>query len=170
MAAARPGVFVHFSVHFSHVMSTTAPAAIPGRRPFSACAASAHIALGTLHANTAPIQLTSAEQSASHPGCDAHGHARCRRPDTRSAGPVWSNRRTLPAGRTGWQPVHQADAPAGAPAEAANIQRFARDTSDPAKRRGTMNTTESLCDLEPERSEVRPECDYSNLVRQNSAQ
>ena len=45
------------------------------------------------------------------------------------------------------------------------MQRFARDTSDPAKRRGTMNTTESLCDLEPERSEVRPECDYSNLVR-----
>ena len=35
------------------------------------------------------------------------------------------------------------------------MQRFARDTSDPAKRRGTMNTTESLCDLEPERSEVQ---------------
>ena len=48
--AARPGIFVHFS----HVMNTTAPAAIPGRRPSSAGAAGAHIAHCTLHARTAP--------------------------------------------------------------------------------------------------------------------
>jgi len=61
--AAQPGIFVHFS----HVMNTTAPAAIPGRRPSSAGAAGAHIAHCTLHARTAPIPLPSAESSASHP-------------------------------------------------------------------------------------------------------
>ena len=45
------------------------------------------------------------------------------------------------------------------------MQRFARDTSDPAKRRGTMETTESLCDLEPERSEVQIEYARSILER-----
>ena len=48
MVAARPGVFVHSS----HVMNTTAPAAIPGRRPFSTGAPGAHIAHGTLNTPT----------------------------------------------------------------------------------------------------------------------
>jgi hypothetical protein len=63
VVAARPGVFVHFS----HVMNTTAPAATPGRRPFSAGAPG--IAHGPRHpaerAHTAPV----AERGVERPGC-----------------------------------------------------------------------------------------------------
>ena len=73
VVAARPGVFVHFS----HVMNTIAPAATPGRRPFSAGAPGiahgarhpaerAHTALGNAErAHTAPV----AERGVERPGC-----------------------------------------------------------------------------------------------------
>ena len=85
VVAARPGVFVHSS----HLMNTTAPAAIPGRRPFSA---GAHIAHGTL---TRPhrdhtLEERGVERSAA--SLDTHGHARRSQSSARSAGPVWRAR------------------------------------------------------------------------------
>ena len=85
MVAAPPGVFVNTS----HVMSTTAPAAIPGRRPFSA---GVHIAHGTL---TRPhrdhtLEERGVERSAA--SLDTHGHARRSQSSARSAGPVWRAR------------------------------------------------------------------------------
>ena len=91
MVAARPGVFVHSS----HVMNTTAPAAIPGRIPFSAGAPGAHIAHGAL---TRPhralfnhtVEERGIERSAA--SLDTHGHACRSQSSARSPGPVWRDR------------------------------------------------------------------------------